>query len=160
VSAPSRSSSPSPHRYVPWCRSVARTALLKSECALDAPEQEPDAHQEERSQVVAGEPGSSCEFPAGSPQRGQPRAQAQVSGAVVSEAGQQIALLHHEHPALALRSAAHVPPGEVQMQGAHHVDAGVVFGDPELSTNPRGEVEQTCTRPAQVQAIVEIMISR
>jgi hypothetical protein len=117
----------------------SRTALLKSDCALDAPEQEPDAHQEERSQVVAGEAG---QFPASSLQRGQPRAQAQVSGAVVSEAGKQIALLPRKHPDFVLRSAAHLPPGKVEMQSAHHVDAGVVFGDPELSTNPRVEVEQ------------------
>jgi hypothetical protein len=83
--------------------------------------QEPDAHQEEReARSSRANQASSLRVPCSedsherrlrSPARWYPRL------------AKQIALLHHKHPAFVLRSAAHLPPGKVEMQSAHYVDS-------------------------------------
>ncbi len=76
--------------------------------------------------------------------------------AAVGEGRREVEVLEHEVAPLDHRCVGDRPAAQVEMQGAHHVDAGGVVEEAELRTDAGVEVEQLVTAVAAVEAPVEV----
>ena len=110
------------------------------------------AHQAERPEIIAREPGHLVDRA----QRGQPGLKAELAAAPVAERADRVVVLHHEAAPGHLGVLRNRLPGEVQIAGGDHVDACRVLEEPELGADPGVEVQQLVLVIPGVPAQVEV----
>ena len=128
------------------------TGFAGTEAAAHTPPGHARAHQAERPQVIAGQPGDLV-HPA---QRRRPGPQPQLAPAPVADRAQRVVVLDQEAAVPGHLARRHRLPGEIEIRGPDDIETGAGGEQPELRPEPRVEIQQLVLGVPRVEAQVEI----
>ena len=130
----------------------AALAAEPGQRARRQPPAHPNAHQPERPQVIAREPGGLVNGAQGC----QPGPRAEFAAAPVAESADRVVVLHQEAAPAHLLPRENGLTGQVEVLGDGHVNAGGVAEEPELGAEPRIEIKQLVLPVPGIPAKVEV----